>query len=245
FKNLFRRQKSDLFSPGFRCHLSGTPRPWNLAAGRDRRSAENSPQSWRRLLPASSLSHWPAFLPLPPHKQVRFSYHDKGPERDTGNPFLSKDSQAAELSQCRASFALSEKLNFPQRRSGNRYRRRVLRLRACSKSNAECRRGRWAPTPLPEFSCNRPRRRGNESRSASLQLSRGPSGREKLLPECRAGNDRRNSRAQFRPRRSLSGAAQAERVRPDEPALLPWLRADESRLWCKSSRAVRRKGELR
>src|SRR5262249_21256260 len=111
FKNLFRGQKSDLFSPGFRCHLSGTPRPWNSAAGQDRRSAENSPQSWRRLLPASSFSHCPAFSPLPQRKRVRFSYHDTAPERDTGNPFQSKDSQAAEILQCRASSALSEKSN--------------------------------------------------------------------------------------------------------------------------------------
>ena len=61
FKNLFRREERDLFSPGFWCHLSGTPRPRANWAGQDQRSAENSLQSWRPLLPSSSLSHCPAF----------------------------------------------------------------------------------------------------------------------------------------------------------------------------------------
>src|SRR5262249_23804115 len=150
-ENLFCRQKGDLFSPGFRCHLSGTPRPWALAAGQDRRSAENSRRSWRPLLRCSSFSQWPAFSPLPQHTQVHFSYHDTALERGTGNPFQSKCFRAAKLSQCRANSALSEKLNFPQKKSGSRYQRRVLRLPACWKNSAECRQARSAPILLPVF----------------------------------------------------------------------------------------------
>src|SRR5262249_971746 len=162
FENLFCSEKSDLFSPGFRCHLSGTPRPWALAAGQDQRSAENSRRSWRPLLRCSSFSHWPAFSPLPLHTRAHFSYHDTAWEQDTGNPFQSECFRSAKLSQCRADSAISEKSNSPQKKSGSRYQRRVLHLQACWKNSAECRRARSAPTLFPEFSCNLPTHRGNE-----------------------------------------------------------------------------------
>src|SRR5882724_5018823 len=237
-KNLFCRQKGDLFSPGFRCHLSGTPRPWSHAAGQDQRSAENSPQSWLPVLRCSSFSHCPASWPLPRRKQVRFSCRGKALARDTERPFQSKYSQAAKLSQCRANSGLSEKSNFPQRKSGSRYPRLALRLRACSKSNEEFLRAHSAPTLLREFSCNRPTRRGSESRSVSSPPWPAPFAAEKPSPARHAANDRRNNPGRFHPTRSLSDAVPAAQAHPDALASLPSLRADEFQPSYKSSRAA-------
>src|SRR5712675_231711 len=169
---------------------------WNW---RGRKICENSPMSTWRPLRLPSFSHSRCFALLPQRWQAHFVFLGAAREPETANPFLSANGPVESPGPHRADFATSDTSRCLRTISGNPSRcPDALRLSYPQNS------GKFRPTqnfsnPAPEFSGNRAKPRGNESRREFARSAPVQAGGGTHAPERRAANDRSDSRVRFRP----------------------------------------------